>query len=255
MTLKKMEQTNQDAWWRDWFNQIYLDVYAHRDDETAEQEIRSALSFVELNRDDWILDLCCGSGRHCRALRRKGYSHVIGIDYSPALLRQAKTSPPHSFYVRADMRLLPLGDERIDAVFSFFTSFGYFNTNVENIGVLQEIGRVLKDKGWFLIDYLNADYVSQHIEAETTRIHGEYQIKERRSISDDGERVEKEIIIENWGGKEHRYFESVRLYSYDEMVDMLQTAGLKLTNALGSFDALAYKSDSPRMILYGQRMD
>lgn len=253
MPEKTKEPFAPDAWWREWFNHIYLDVYAHRDDNEADEEIKAALAFLPLQPSYRILDLCSGNGRHCRALRKAGYNRIFGVDYSYPLLRQAIAESPSAHYLRADMRLLPFPGESFDALLSFFTSFGYFKTNMENIGVLHEAARVLVPGGLFLLDYLNPDYIRQTLEPETERTHGDYIIKERRYISDDGERIEKEIVIENWGGKSHRYYESVRLYSLDEMKEMLESASMLLQGVRGSFQGEEFGQESPRMILYGTK--
>jgi SAM-dependent methyltransferase len=241
-------------WWRQWFNHVYMDVYAHRDDDRAENEAATTLSVLPIEPHQKILDLCCGNGRHCRALRQAGFENVVGVDYSLPLLEHALAEPVHSVYVRGDMRLLPFHDGCMDAVLSFFTSFGYFITNLENLAVLDEIMRVLRTGGRFLLDYLNPTYVRGNFVPESVKEHGEFVIHERRSISEDGERIEKEIVINNWGGEDHIYHESVRLYECAEMVEMLRSANLRVDGILGSFDGQTFSENSPRMILHGTRM-
>lgn len=250
-----LTEKDRDTWWRHWFNHVYMDVYAHRDDDSAEKEIAAALSVLPIAPPQQILDLCCGNGRHCRALRQAGFENVVGVDYSFPLLELAAAESIQSTYVRGDMRLLPFQDQSMDAVLSFFTSFGYFITNLENLAVLDEIMRVLRPRGRFLMDYLNPTYVRRNFVPESVKKHGEFTIRERRSLSEDNERIEKEIVIENWGGQDHVYHESVRLYEYDEMVEMLQTANLHVDGVLGSFDDQPFSENSPRMILYGTRME
>lgn len=248
-----LEKNVKDDWWRTWFNTIYLDVYSHRDDTQAAEEINTTLSVLPIQTQHRILDLCCGNGRHSRAMFERGYKHIHGMDYSYPLLKHAITENSHIHYSRADMRLLPFQSASFDALLTFFTTFGYFKTNMENIGVLHEISRVLKSGGWFLMDYLNLNYVKNNFEAESVKEFGEYQILERRRFSENDERIEKDIIIQNRGGKNHTFHESVRLYSYDEMIDMMNSADLFPLGCLGSFDGKAFEPTSQRMILYGTR--
>ena len=243
----------REEWWRDWFNTIYLNVYPHRDDAEAALEIHTTLSVIPLQPQHAILDLCCGNGRHIRSLRQRGFSRAIGLDYSFPLLKHALAEKPRASYVRGDMRILPFHDGRFDAVLSYFTSFGYFKTNIENLEVLYEMARVLKSGGWFLLDYLNPDHVRATFSPESTRQHGDYSIHERRFFSEDGERIEKEITIQNWGGEDRRYYESVRLYTREELQEMLHVSDLFVLGELGSFDGRGYSADMPRMILYGVR--
>jgi ubiquinone/menaquinone biosynthesis C-methylase UbiE len=250
---KSVCNEKSSAWWSEWFNHVYMDVYSHRDEDSADAEIKSTMSVVTLNPDDKILDLCCGNGRHCRALIRAGLNHVYGVDYSFPLLEYAMSQTSQARYSRADMRLLPLPDNAMDVVLSFFTSFGYFPTNIENLSVLHEISRVIRSSGCFMLDYLNPTYVRSNLVAQSVKEHGDYNIREYRSISSDGERVEKKIVIENWGGKDHIYHESVRLYEYEEMKDMLFSADLSVDGVSGSFDNQPFNHESPRMILFGKR--
>lgn len=246
-------ENSKDQWWRDWFNSIYLDVYSHRDEEQAMREVAATAALLSLRSDHQILDLCCGNGRHCRALHRAGFENVVGVDYSYPLLRHGRTLSPIDF-VRGDMRLLPILSDSLDSVLSYFTSFGYFQTNIENLQVLHEAARILKPGGSFLLDYLNPNHVRKHYVPQSVRKHGEYTIHERRYFADDGMRIEKEILIENWGEKEHRFYESVRLYELHEMQDMLESADLIIKNVLGDFSGEAYSKESHRMILYGTKI-
>lgn len=243
----------QEDWWRTWFNTVYLDVYSHRNDNQAMEEVKTTVSVIPLLPHHRIVDLCCGNGRHSRALYEEGYRNITGIDYSYPLLKHARTENPLIYAIRGDMRMLPLQSSSQDALFSYFTSFGYFKTNTENLRVLHEISRVIKPGGWFLLDYLNPQHVKTHIEPESSKAFGEYIIKERRWLSEDEERIEKEIVIQNWGGCDRSFFESVRLYSYQDMKDMLASADLVVLGCLGGFDGKHFQPDSPRMILFGIR--
>lgn len=253
MTLADTPAPSSDAWWREWFNDIYLDVYAHRDDASAEREVSATVEALELEPSARVLDLCCGAGRHSRAFLKQGFERVVGIDYSYPLLRFGMSERPRACFVRGDMRLLPLLESSLDAAAMFFTSFGYFKTNIENLSVLHELNRVLRPGGRFLIDYLNPDHVRETFQPESERRHGEYCIRERRWFSDDGERIEKEIRIDNWGGRNRVFVESVRLYSHDDIRDMLANAELQVDGTLGSFEGEAFSASSPRMIVYGRK--
>jgi SAM-dependent methyltransferase len=244
---------SKEQWWRDWFNDIYMDVYAHRDDSSAENEVYTTFNQLSLTKNSTILDLCCGNGRHCRAITKEGYVKIIGIDYSFPLLQHAVSKSPAISYIRGDMRLFPLDMKSIDAVVSFFTSFGYFKTNIENLTVLQEISRVLKSSGVFMLDYLNPSQVRKNFEPMTEKKHGDITIQEIRSLSDDGERIEKEIHIKNWGGQDHVYHESVRLYEIEEMKEMLESSELIIEKVYGDFACNPFEADSPRMILFGKK--
>lgn len=250
--MSVLQETNPTRdWWQDWFNEIYLDVYAHRDDTSATSEVAAVIDALSLCPGMRILDLCCGSGRHCRALHEAALGPITGVDYSMPLLRQAHTLSRDPNYVRGDMRTIPLRSNSIDAVLSFFTSFGYFPGTEQNSRVLVEMNRVLKPGGRFMLDYLNPDRVRQSLQPYSERKVGDYCIQETRALSADGNRVEKEIVIECSQGTARRFHESVRLYSLDEMRTLLGDAGLQIEHVWGGFTAAPFDPAAPRMILAG----
>ena len=85
----------------------------------------------------------------------------IGLDYSAPLLDLARRRDRHLFLVRGDMRSLPFSDGSFAAVVNFFTSFGYFLRESENVSVVAEIERVLRPGGAFLCDTFARDYVAR----------------------------------------------------------------------------------------------
>jgi ubiquinone/menaquinone biosynthesis C-methylase UbiE len=112
-------------------------------------------------KEGMVLDHCCGYGRLSipLSLERK----VIGVDLSKLLMKEAKErtrkiDAKNLFLVRADMRNLPFKSDLFENVLNFWTSFGCFSDE-ENEKVLQEIVRVLKVNGVFLIDIANPDWI------------------------------------------------------------------------------------------------
>ena len=145
-------------WFEAAFGALYPVVYAHRTVESAAPEARFALARTGVGRGDRVLDLCCGGGRHMVHLLQSG-ARVTGADYSAALLGRARAALAGSdaALVRADMRRLPFAGV-FDAVFSFFTSFGYFADEDDNLEAAREMCRVLKPGGRLFMDYMHADH-------------------------------------------------------------------------------------------------
>ncbi|HPO07378.1 MAG TPA: HAD-IA family hydrolase [bacterium] len=235
-------------WWAEWFNEEYLQVYPHRNVQSAERESRAAIEWMGLKSQDLVLDLCCGTGRHTSWLVGEGIQRVVGLDYSETMLDAARSRLRQKvLLVRGDMRSLPLMN-CFDAVLMFFTSFGYFPTDCENERVIFEISRVLRPGGGFLFDYLNREKVIRNLEPETIRNVGETSIREIRRLVENGRRVFKEIFITR-NGEIRRYSESVRLYSLEELMRMFISSGLTPERLYGDFDGAAYTNDSECLIL------
>jgi ubiquinone/menaquinone biosynthesis C-methylase UbiE len=65
------------------------------------------------------LDVCCGTGAGIRVLRSVCQGPVTGVDFSAAMLAQARRTDPGAGWVRADARALPLA-----GAFDLAVSFG-----------------------------------------------------------------------------------------------------------------------------------
>ena len=100
-------------------------------------------------QDKEIVDLGCGDGRHARLIKEMGAAHVVGVDVNEKMIELAKEksaeNPDVTFFV-ADGRNLPAEDSSTDIVVSNFVVH-YFPDAKEIFG---EIGRVLKDEGYFI---------------------------------------------------------------------------------------------------------
>lgn len=236
------------AWYREWFGQEYLELYAHRDVEEAERNIDFVEEKLGGERPRAILDLACGAGRHTEVLRRRGY-RTLGVDLSLTLLAQR----PHLPRVGGDMRCLPFIDDTFDWILNFFTSFGYFERERENFRVLEEMVRILVPGGRFLIDFLNLDYVLEHLEARETRRRNGHRVDIERWWDPSTYRINKRIRVEGDGRPPRTFLESVRGYSRDEVTIGLRWAGLEVTESYGDFNGEPFHRDSPRLILVGRR--
>lgn len=240
-----------DDWYKESFSQDYLTVYRHRDVRDAETIVDGLLSYVQLPPRSLCLDLCCGFGRHLHQLQRKGI-RTYGVDLSPVLLDYAAGHDHgRDRLIRADMRRLPFSPV-FDFVFSFFSSFGYFSDDRENVRVFHEIKRALRPSGGFLIDYLNADSIRRQLLAEDQQQYAEYSLRQRRWIDDRLNMVAKEITVTDAAGA-RVYQERIKLYTLDQFREFFAVAGLRLLQVFGDADGSVYHADSPRLVMLGAR--
>lgn len=243
-------------WYEEWFGKEYLLIYPHRDIAEAVLQINFLLKKIPLPQNAKILDLCCGCGRHSIELKKLGYD-VVGADLSSDLINIAKSTASDNNIdlkiIRCDMRQIPFKDQ-FDLVIQFFTSFGYFESDEENQAVLKSIAKALKSDGKFLIDYMNPDYVIDNLVSKDEKDIEGINVIQERWIDEKKRRINKKItLIKN--GKEKNYLESVRLYSHEEMQNMLSKAGLKLSETYGDFiTGERFNKKSPRMILIGYKI-
>lgn len=238
------------TWWESWFGEEYLDLYPHRDLASARCEAAFALDHLPRNPRP-LLDLCCGSGRHAQPLAEAGVPSV-GLDYSAPQLELARRRDRHPQLVRGDMRALPFPDGSFAAVVNFFTSFGYFIREMENVAVVAEIERVLRNGGAFLCDTFGRDYVLARLVSEERRSCGEKEYRIRRSWNPGTRRLEKEIEVRREGSTEI-FRESVRAYTAEELVALLENTGLSVEATWGGFDEAPVSPESPRLIVLARK--
>ena len=93
-----------------------------------------------------ILDTACGTGTSTAALAKSG-ARVVGADFSPGMIAQAREKHPKLEFVEADATKLPFGDNEFDAV---TISFGLRNI-VDPHAALAEFYRVLAPGGRVVI--------------------------------------------------------------------------------------------------------
>ena len=238
------------AWYKEWFGEEYLELYAHRDADEADRH----LDFVErhlapgLPEPRAVLDLACGAGRHTQALRRRGY-RTFGIDLSLTLLAVAPRVP----CAAGDMRSLPFAEGAFDWVLNFFTSFGYFERERENFRVLEEIVRGLAPGGRFLIDFLNRDHVLAHLKRQEVQEIAGRRVEIERWYDDTTWRINKRMRLETPGKPTRTYLESVRAYSRDEVTIGCRWAGLAVDDLYGNFQGEPFDRDSERLIIIGHK--
>src|SRR5690606_25453183 len=111
--------------------------------------------FLSLPKEDLIVDLACGKGRHSITLNKLGFN-VLGVDLSANSIKEASNfQNDRLHFLVHDMRMT-IPEVKAQAIFNLFTSFGYFDSMEENEKVLRAVHSNLKDNGILVIDFLNA---------------------------------------------------------------------------------------------------
>lgn len=236
-------------WYEAAFGADYLERYAHRDESEAALAVETFASRAGLAADARVLDLCCGAGRHVRALARRGH-RVVGFDLSRDLLgaaRGALADFPRASLVHGDKRWIALADGAFDAATHFFTAFGYFERDEENFAVFEGVARVLRPGGWYLFDFLDAEQVLAGFEgrgesASVESFDGGVEVRSVRRLTPDRRRVEKSVRIVRGGGVLRELVESVRLFAPSDLRPALAVAGLPVVEEWGGYDGAPHQS-------------
>jgi SAM-dependent methyltransferase len=250
--------TGQNAWYVSFFGEDYLSIYRHTfTAERTEKEVAFAERTLDLKAGTRLLDLCCGPGRHSALFAKRGYS-VTGLDLSQSYLDLARRAAMDSKVavdtVLADMREIPFTDY-FDAAINMYSSFGYLESEAEDLKVLESISRSLKPRGRLLLDMLNrewavANYIQNdwHAEADGTLY------VEHRALDLATSRMRVRFIIVDPNGSRHDSIgHDIRLYTLTEMTRLLERVGFSDTEAFGGFDGETYGIETRRMILCARK--
>lgn len=222
-------------WWRNIFNANYLrtDGDVVEDKEITKNEIDIFLQALDLKKNACILDLCCGQGRHALELAGRGYTNIVGLDRSHYLITRArKINRTEGFNVQfkeGDARKLPFATDSFDAVMIAGNSFGYFDSDKDDVRILKEVLRILKPYGKLLVEITDGKYMQEHFEPRSWEwIDKNYFVCRERSLSKNLERlVSREVITHVSKGVVADQFYAERLYSYDDLDNLLTKAGFQ----------------------------
>ena len=227
-------------WFETWFNHpFYLELYTHRNDDDAKILLNLILPNLKLQPNARILDLGCGNGRHSINLAKLGFN-VTGLDLSSNLLSIAKQEAERQKikidFVEADMRyfkLYPL----FNGIFSFFTSFGFFDDDRENFSVFRNVSDHLVKDGFYVFDYLNESFIRKNLVSEDVQQKGDFTIVQKRRIEND--MVKKTVRIEK-KNEILEFEESVKLYPYEMISEVLTNFGLEVAHSWGDYSGIPF---------------
>ncbi len=244
----------KSEWFKEWFNtDEYLTVYQHRNEQDAERHIDLILKNITLPRSSKIIDMACGAGRHAVILARKGFE-VTGVDLSEKLISIARSiSAKENLNVKfilSDIRNF-LSEDKFDLVLNLFTSFGYFESDEENFAVLKKAYDLLNDKGFFILDFFNSEFLVKNlVKYSSDKISSGEIIQERKILNN---RVIKKITIVK-SEQANEYEESVKIYSHNDLSQVLKKIGFDIYKTFGDFDGTEFNSStSPRVIFVCQK--
>jgi hypothetical protein len=138
-----------------------------------------------------------------------------------------------------------------DAAVNLFSSFGYFENNVENFIVFDNIRSSLKKSGLLVFDFLNETYLRKNlVSLSRSKVKGKTVIQ-KRSI--DGGFVFKHIYIDKIK-KEPDFTERIRLYDNIKLTEKIQEHGFKIYRLFGDYYGNKFlKNKSERIVIFAEK--
>lgn len=241
---------DNNIWYASWFNTPYYHIlYRNRDHREAAAFMNRLTDHIGLQKNDRILDLACGRGRHAKYLYRKGFD-VTGVDLSEESIAYAKEYERPNLHFEVHNMLEPYPDT-FDAVFNLFTSFGYFEQEKDNLRTIRAIKESLKPNGHGVIDFLNSKLAIENLVPHEVKQIGNITFHIEKYVEDGF--IFKNIKFEDKGQK-FSFTERVMDISLKNFEIYFEIAGIQLKDVFGDHHLNTFDvKTSDRLILLFSR--
>ncbi|MFW6140976.1 MAG: class I SAM-dependent methyltransferase [Candidatus Saliniplasma sp.] len=240
---------SEKDWFKDqWFWEDYRSILFPKERlQRTEEQVDRIEDLLNLDKDDKILDLACGIGRHAFELAERGYE-VTGLDLSETYMKEASSKVKNDDleFVQGDMREF-VKEGYYDVIINFWSSFGYFEDEMDNEKVVNNVYDSLKSDGRFLLDVMGKEIMGRlYTERDWARIDDGFFLEER-FLKDNGDYLESDwILIKNGKVKEHKFL--YRFYSKSEIKDLLKKAGFSNVDIYGDLYGSEYNRNADRLV-------
>lgn len=247
---------------REWFESenFWLDYAPVLFDENRWSEAvdvaESVIRMANLKPGNAVLDAGCGPGRIAVELAALGIK-VTGVDMITAYLEAARESAQAEGVflepVKADLRCFrrPCAFE---AAVSLYTSFGYCQTEEEDLLILKNIAASLKPGGRFILECVSRETALLHFTPGETFERGGFRVTTRFELINGNRGLLSRWDIDNGTvSRTHSFVQ--RLYAAEELCTILRSIGFEQTALHGTWNGAPYDSNADTMILLARKSD
>ncbi|MFV8367254.1 class I SAM-dependent methyltransferase [Flavobacterium sp. XS1P27] len=235
-----------ENWYTSWFDTPYYHIlYKDRNYREAQVFMDNLTHYLNLPEKAKVLDLACGKGRHSIYLNQLGFT-VLGADLSENSITEATKNTNETLHFKVHDMREPF-EEKFDAIFNLFTSFGYFENDEDNLTTLKAIKESLSEYGFAVIDFMNVAQVLETLVPEETKTVEDIDFHIKRYLKDG--HIYKEIDFEDKGQKFH-FTEKVKALTLKDFEELMEEAGIYLLDIFGDYKLKKFhKTDSERLIM------
>jgi SAM-dependent methyltransferase len=242
----------QEDWFITWFNSPYYHIlYKKRNDGEAKLFANNLFKNNKIDSSFRVLDLGCGKGRLSIELNNIGCD-VIGLDISEENISYCQNFLQKNglTFFQHDMRQ-PFRSNYFDWVINFFSSFGYFKNENDNLRTISQAYNNLKKGGFFLIDFMNIEKVIPNLIANETIIEKGIVFEINRFVEDGF--IKKNILVKD-GDSQYNFQEQVMVLGIDHFKKYFEQTGFTIENIYGDYEFNVFNpKDSDRLIIIAQK--
>ena len=236
----------QEKWYSSWFDTPYYHIlYKERNYREAQIFMDNLTHYLNLPEKAKVLDLACGKGRHSIYLNQLGFD-VLGADLSENSIAEANKNANETLHFKVHDMRIPF-EEKYDAIFNLFTSFGYFENDQDNLTTLKAIKESLSEYGFAAIDFMNVHQViNTLIPEEMKTVDGiDFHIKRYEKNG----HINKEIDFIDEGQSFH-FTEKVKALTLKDFEELMEEAGIYLLDIFGDYKLKKFhQKESERLIM------
>lgn len=220
---------SKQDWWQDFFEKFYYNSHIMDPEFTVSDNLDILIELLNINNKGTYLDLAGGKGRHSAILSPHGKKFIV-LDISKTALESGREYIKEKgigniSFIESDMRSFSLRD-KVDGIFCLYSSFGYFDTEQEDLAVLKRAYEALNSRGKLLLQHFNIDWTLNNFNPERIINESNPKLVSHRDY-DPETRFLTSVITEN-DEKKHRM--RIRSYTPNEMRAVLAEAGFGNVN-------------------------
>ena len=142
-------------------------------------------------------------------------------------------------------------ENHFDYALNLFTSFGYFETNIDNQKAINAMAKNLKKGGKLIIDFMNAKKVVLNLVEKEIKYIDNISFHIQRKLENGY--ILKDIRFTD-KGKNYYYQEKVQALELSDFSQYFQKAGLNIVNLWGDYELQDFDvSKSNRLIIVAQK--
>jgi len=225
----------RNAYSHRWFRFFHFGIAETR----TNQELDFVCAWAPLPSFRKVVDVCCGMGRHARALSRRGYS-VTGVERDAAAIAKARELGGGPSYIQADVRDYQPEACACDLAIVMSQSFGHFDAAM-NRDLLRRLASGVREGGRVVLDLWNPEFFATHQGERNFELPGGI-VRERKRFESD--RLFVHLDYPDGSVDDFEW----QLFTPAEMISLSGPIGLDLIISCTEFDRMVEPSPAnPRM--------
>jgi SAM-dependent methyltransferase len=247
---------SRDDWWKNFFSGSIVDFWRRViPPEATRAEADFLVRVLQASTGTRLLDVPCGDGRLSLELARRGY-RMTGVDISSDFLAAARAGSRREGldieWRLSEMRDLPW-ESRFGGAFCAGSSFGFLGDEGD-AAFLASVSRALKPGARFVIDAVKAaEVVLAQFRPSHEMEVGDIHFAAQNSYDAASGWMDSRYTITRRGEASETREAAHRIYTYREVVRMLEAAGFEEVLGLASLEGEPFRLGCPRLILVAKK--